>query len=91
MSILNSLLEIGSDYRTITEYISSRGTGGMYAGAVCEGLDMVLAEYRDSLTALEKEMLYEGDSLPLSMIQHTLSPHRPVLRSVMPTLLARIY
>ena len=52
----------------------------MYLGAVCEGLDMVLAEYRDTLTRLEKEMMYEGDSLPLSLVQHQLSPHRPVLR-----------
>ena len=52
----------------------------MYLGAVCEGLDMVLAEYRDTLTRLEKEMMYEGDTLPLSLVQHQLSPHRPVLR-----------
>ena len=81
MAILNSLLEIGSDYRTISQYICSTRTEGMYVGAVCEGLDLVLAEYRDTLTMLEKEMLYEGDSLPLSLVQHKLSPHRPVLRS----------
>ena len=80
VSILDSLLELGTDYRTVSQYISSMRSGGMYLAAVCEGLDMVLAEYRDTLTRLEKEMMYEGDSLPLSLVQHQLSPHRPVLR-----------
>ena len=79
VSILNSLLEIGTDYRTISQYISTNSSGGMYLGAVCEGLDMVLAEYRHTLASLEQEMLCEGDSLPLSFLQHKLSPHRPVL------------
>ena len=80
VAILNSLLEIGTDYRTISRYISSARDGGMYVGAVCEGLDLVLAEYRHTLTRLERDMLEQGDALPLSLVQHQLSPHRPVLR-----------
>ena len=79
VAILNSLLEIGTDYRTVSRYISSSRDGGMYVGAVCEGLDLVLAEYRDTLGELERDMLEEGDSLPLSLLHHKLSPHRPVL------------
>ena len=52
----------------------------MYLESVCRGLDLVLEDYRGALTTLEKEMLCEGDSFPLSLVQHRLSPHRPVLR-----------
>ena len=80
VAILNSLLEIGTDYRTISSYICSERDGGMYVGAVCEGLDLVLGEYRHTLSQLERDMLEEGDSLSLSLLHHKLSPHRPVLR-----------
>lgn len=82
VAILNNLLELGSDYRTVQRFISSAGGGGggMYLEAVCRGLDLVLDSYRGALTLLEKEMMCEGDSFPLSLVQHRLSPHRHVLR-----------
>ena len=82
VAILNNLLELGSDYRTVQRFISSGGGGGggMYLESVCRGLDLVLDSYRGALTLLEKEMMCEGDSFPLSLVQHRLSPHRHVLR-----------
>ena len=82
VAILNNLLELGSDYRTVQRFISSGGGegGGMYLESVCRGLDLVLDSYRGTLTLLEKEMMCEGDSFPLSLVQHRLSPHRHVLR-----------
>jgi len=84
VAILNSILELGADYRVIKEFISTFGveTGdrGMYVEAVCQGLDLVLEGYRDTLTQLEKEMMFDGDTYPLSRVQHVLSPHRHVLR-----------
>ena len=57
MAILNNLLELGSDYRTVQRFICSAGGrgGGMYMEAVCRGLDLVLDSYRGALTLLEKE------------------------------------
>ena len=88
VAILNSLLELGTDYRTLQAFIAGGGGvnedneagPGIYHEAVCQGLDLVLDGYRDTLSQLEKEILYEGDSFPLTMVQHRLSPHRPVLR-----------
>lgn len=55
-------------------------TRSMYLESVCQGLDIVLDSYRETLTQLEKEILYEGDTYPLTLVQHRLSPHRPVLK-----------
>ena len=85
VSILNSVLEMGADYRVLQRFISDEATGeseeigGIYLHSVCQGLDLVLDDYRQALTQLEKEILYGGDNFPLSLLQHRLSPHRPVL------------
>ena len=50
--------------------------------AVCQGLDLVLDPYRNTVTQLERDMLTGGDIVPLSLVQHSLLPHRPVLRSL---------
>ena len=60
MAILNSLLELGTDYRTLQRFIFAAGRGeggGMYLEAVCRGLDTVLDGYRAALAGLEKEMM----------------------------------
>ena len=91
VAILNDLLELGTNYRKIRNFITNNVAGsvsgvehdacrGMYLEAVCQGVDIVLDSYRDTLARLEKEMLYEGDTYPLSLVQHKLSPHRHVLR-----------
>ena len=56
-------------------------TRSMYLESVCQGLDIVLDGYRETLTQLEKEILYEGDTYPLTLVQHRLSPHRPVTQT----------
>ena len=48
VAILNNLLELGSEYRTVQRFISSGGGGG---------LDLVLDLYRGAVTLLEKEMM----------------------------------
>ena len=93
VAILNDLLELGTNYRKIKNFITNNVAGsisvsegehdscrGMYLESVCQGIDIVLDSYRDTLAMLEKEMLYEGDTYPLSLVQHKLSPHRHVLR-----------
>ena len=54
----------------------------MYLEAVCQGLDMVLDPYRDTVTKLERDIFESCDTLPLSLVQHRLLPHKPVLRSL---------
>ena len=77
------MLELAADYRELAEFISlheSCGEGGMYLEAVCQGLDQVLEPYRSALTSLEQAMLEEPESVPLSLLQHRLLPHRPPLK-----------
>ena len=52
VAILNNLLELGSDYRTVQRFISSGGGGGggMYLESVCRGLDLVLDSVSDLFT-----------------------------------------
>jgi len=87
VAIINQLLEVATDYRVLSQFISSHvscggGGGGMYLEAVCQGLDLVLDPYRNTVTQLERDMLTGGDIVPLSLVQHSLLPHRPVLRSL---------
>ena len=37
---------------------------------------------RSSLTSLEQAMLEEPESVPLSLLQHRLLPHRPPLKVI---------
>lgn len=92
VAIMNQLLTVAADYRSLTTFIESHrhvslthpddeGLKGMYIEAVCEGLDHALDPYRKVLVLLEKEILVEP-STPLSMLQHRLMPHSPILRSL---------
>jgi len=88
VAIINQLLEVATDYRALSKFISKHLScgaegGGMYLEAVCQGLDLVLDPYRETVTQLERDMLADGDTVPLSLVQHRLLPHRPVLRSLM--------
>lgn len=82
VSLINQVLELGTDYRALTQFISSNQSsgGGMYLEAVCQGLHTVLDPYRSSLRDLEQDMVSDPDSVPLSLVQHRLLPHRPVLK-----------
>jgi len=87
VAIINELLKVASDYKILCEFISTHVScgaagAGMYLEAVCQGLDMVLDPYRDTVTKLERDMLESCDTLPLSLVQHRLLPHKPVLRSL---------
>ena len=86
-AIINELLKVASDYKILYKFVSNHiscgaGGAGMYLEAVCQGLDMVLDPYRDTLTQLERDMLESCDALPLSLVQHRLLPHKPVLKSL---------
>ena len=87
VAIINQLLKVATDYKVLSQFISSHVScgadgGGMYLEAVCQGLDLVLDPYRDTVTKLERDMLGGCDTLPLSLVQHRLLPHKPVLRSL---------
>ena len=43
-------------------------------------LDQVLDPYRRALAGLEESVLEAPDAMPLSLLQHKLLPHRPVLK-----------
>jgi len=83
VAIINQVLELAADYSTLSTFISGRTMaeeGGMYLEALSHGLDKVLGPYRDALTALEERALASPAALPLSLLHHTLLPHRPVLK-----------
>jgi len=95
VAIINQLLAVAADYKNISSFVdrhrhgslsaNSRrtegGIKGMYIEAVCEGLDQALAPYRSTLVQLERDILARPDT-ELSLLQHRLMPHRPVLRSL---------
>jgi len=52
----------------------------MYLEAVCHGIDEVIQPYLTSLSRLEERVVVEGEAPPMSLLHHTLLPHRPLLR-----------
>jgi hypothetical protein len=54
----------------------------MYLSALCEGLDSALVPYRATLRRIEAELLARPAMGGLSLLQHLLLPHRPVLRAL---------
>jgi len=82
--IVNQLLQIASDYKQLCEYVNENRYGfetAMYISALYEGLDIALEPYRQSLVDLEKEIL-NNKGTQLSMLQHKLIPHRPILKAL---------
>ena len=53
----------------------------MYLSALCQGLDNALEPYRAALVQLEQELLTRP-ATQLSLLQHLLTPYRPVLRAL---------
>jgi len=83
VALLNQVLELAADYRTVASFISRHGSGGeegMYLEAVCHGIDEVIQPYLTSLARLEERVVSEGEVPPLSLLHHSLLPHRPLLR-----------
>ena len=56
---------------------------GLYVESLCEGLDLVLRPYRVTIIQVEKEILHsDNGSVPLSFMQHKLTPFKVVLSSL---------
>lgn len=82
--IINQLLEVASDYMQLYQYINEnryRFDSAMYLAALYEGVDNALEPYRNTLVNLEYEILQHCGA-QLSLLQHRLIPHRPVLRAL---------
>lgn len=82
--IINQLLEVASDYMQLHQYINEnryRFDSAMYLAALYEGVDNALEPYRQTLVTLEYEIL-EHAGAQLSLLQHRLIPHRPILRAL---------
>jgi len=87
VAIINEMLKIGGDFKFLSEYVSTHTSSGlegagMYKEAICQGLDIVLNPYRDTITLLEKEVLDNTGTVPLSLIHHKLLAHKQILRSL---------
>jgi len=82
--IINQLLEVASDYRSLCQYIERNRYSfetAMYVSALYEGLDIALEPYRQTIVDLEVDILKHAGT-QLSLLQHRLLPHRPVLRAL---------
>ena len=70
--------------RYVCQYIARNRYGpnsAMYLSALCQGLDNALEPYRAALVQLEQELLTRP-ATQLSLLQHLLTPYRPVLRAL---------
>ena len=71
-------------YRSLCEYINCNRYSfqtAMYVSALYEGLDIALEPYRKTIVDLEVDILKQAGT-QLSLLQHRLIPHRPILRAL---------